>query len=641
MPVFTPSQQADSVHNTPAIVSVITADEISDMGVDSLHDVLNTVPGLEVIETTFGVYDVVFRGVLPGGVNDKSLLMINGHPIREFEEGSYFLEAIPITSVSQIEIVRGPGSVQYGTNAFAGVINVVTKSGRDSYANRIYVQYGTYKTADIAASGGVVQGDLSVFVAAQHHGGDGYPIAMLDTSGGVNKLRNRNNYDNAYVRLDWKGFEINGGYFTDNKTLPGVGFPQLDNHGYQWRESAFLDLRYQRSFSEAISVSLMLLGDGWWKHVDTATYPSPLLGAAPVAEGLPYSGSRWEAEGRANWQIVRWVKASGGVSYTLNVHDKLTDPAALIGFGREADTAVFGELFVSPFDKLGLNAGVRYNYNSVSGGFAVPRAGAVFSVSRDLSLKLLYGQAYRLPSFQERYHSVVGGDFPDLRTTPPYDPIGPTYILKPEKITTVEIGADWKLRKQALRVNAFYLTTTDVISLSRPSVFIYPLSPVPLPTVRYGNTPGYRIAGGEAELRGYPSDVFYYFLNVSVKYGWDNDSKKLPWLTPITANIGATYTFPKALRLKLSTHATLFGQRACPTNPFRNTSAFPNDSLRTDAYVIWNANLSYSLGHNVQISVLVNNILNGKFYYIEYINATGPQVPGMPFSAAGRLTLQF
>lgn len=120
----------------PGIVTVIRASDIRAMGARTLYDALRYAPELDVTRDTFGSYHIAVRG---RNVDTEVLVLLDGHRLNEVYDGRILYE-IPISLVERIEILRGPGSSLYGTNAFAGVISIYTRkrSGR-----QIQLQLGT------------------------------------------------------------------------------------------------------------------------------------------------------------------------------------------------------------------------------------------------------------------------------------------------------------------------------------------------------------------------------------------------------------------------------------------------------------------------------------------------------------------
>lgn len=115
-----------TVLNAPSVVSTLKVDELSDMGVDRLTDMLVFLPGIEVNAAGIGNSPLQIRGI-SDSFNQKVLFLLNGAPYWMPAHGDIPLNGIPLNSIEKIEVIRGPGSVRYGTNASAGVINIITR----------------------------------------------------------------------------------------------------------------------------------------------------------------------------------------------------------------------------------------------------------------------------------------------------------------------------------------------------------------------------------------------------------------------------------------------------------------------------------------------------------------------------------
>ncbi|HDS09639.1 MAG TPA: hypothetical protein ENN73_05365, partial [Firmicutes bacterium] len=151
----------------PAAVTVITKAQIEAMGYTTLAEILQSVPGIYISISERHMRRLAIRN-LTSSYNDKALLLINGIPYREVFYGHLFLdEYFPVDMIKQIEIVRGPSSALYGTNAFSGVINIITLSGSDlkdcdgydlenggGLQQNLTVRAGTHDTSEIAVISG-------------------------------------------------------------------------------------------------------------------------------------------------------------------------------------------------------------------------------------------------------------------------------------------------------------------------------------------------------------------------------------------------------------------------------------------------------------------------------------------------------
>jgi len=130
------SKKTESQYSAAGIVSIVTQDDIKRYGANTLADVLNRVSSLYMLSTYIWSNSTAsMRGDALTHVNNHTLVLINGRPFRDSAYGGLnetMFRDFPIHHIEQIEVVRGSGSVLYGSNAFTGVINVVTKKHQDN-----------------------------------------------------------------------------------------------------------------------------------------------------------------------------------------------------------------------------------------------------------------------------------------------------------------------------------------------------------------------------------------------------------------------------------------------------------------------------------------------------------------------------
>jgi outer membrane receptor for ferrienterochelin and colicin len=117
--VVTTSKTQRRISQSPAIISTITGAEIAERGISNVYEALSYLPGIELIETFYGYTDVTFRGILQDNYNNKAVLLVNGQPFYDQIVSTFYAEQIPLSAIERIEVIRGPGGVLYGTNAFA------------------------------------------------------------------------------------------------------------------------------------------------------------------------------------------------------------------------------------------------------------------------------------------------------------------------------------------------------------------------------------------------------------------------------------------------------------------------------------------------------------------------------------------
>ncbi len=160
--VVTASKHEESQWEAPGVVSVITAKEMEIFGANDLYDALERVPGLTNM-FSLQLQRTVFRGGDVDIAYSHALLLIDGRPLRS-SNGNFSMYSafftFPMSLIDRVEIVRGPGSVLYGTNAFEGVINIITKKKNDN--NSVSVSAGSFQTKGGEIYLGVQKNDFSL-----------------------------------------------------------------------------------------------------------------------------------------------------------------------------------------------------------------------------------------------------------------------------------------------------------------------------------------------------------------------------------------------------------------------------------------------------------------------------------------------
>jgi iron complex outermembrane receptor protein len=141
-----------AINKAPAVVSLITAEDIKAMGASTINEVLESVPGLHVIPSNMSrsLPDYTIRGLYTGQ-NAQVMFMLNGYRIygEIWSSGISFLSRINVNNIARIEIVRGPGSAVYGADAYAGVINIITKTAKGIEGLHLGIKAGSQNTRNL------------------------------------------------------------------------------------------------------------------------------------------------------------------------------------------------------------------------------------------------------------------------------------------------------------------------------------------------------------------------------------------------------------------------------------------------------------------------------------------------------------
>ncbi len=503
------------VGKAPAVTSVITAEDIKAIGATDIDEALETVPGLHVARSKDGYNPIYsFRGV-SSEYNPQVLMLVNGIPITNAYGGnrSNFWGGMPVQAIARIEVVRGPGSAVYGADAFAGVINIITKTKQDIKGTEVGGRVGSFDSYDGWALHGDTWAGFDVAAMVEYHDTQGQnSIIEADAQTGFDQRfgthaslspgpvnLQRRNID-ARLDLSRDHWRFRGGLQSrgDQGASP-TSAQTLDPNGRGGSERWNADLNYdnpdfakdwdvkaQISYldtSQVTETNFALFPPGAQLPIDPTT---GLIGNGPLVtfpQGFIAAPSFYERHARFNTSAfyTGFDKHSLRVGTGFN-YSSLYDVAAHKNSGINPTTGTANPLLpnfsiidvtgtpylpIQPVDRRNffaffqdewrfmkdwaLTAGLRYDNYSDFGNTLNPRTALVWETRYDLTTKLMYGSAFRAPSFQELY-SINN---PVNRGNP---------SLKPETMNTLELAFDYRPRdKLRLGLNLFNYWWKDII----------------------------------------------------------------------------------------------------------------------------------------------------------------------------------
>jgi len=181
--LLTATGNLQSLHRAPAVASVITAEEIEQMGATFLDEVLESVPGLHVGISAKNRMTPIYsiRGIQTS-INPQVLLMVNGLPVTyTYTGGRPETFRLPVTAISRVEVIRGPGSAVHGADAFAGVINVITKKSYETEGTRVGIRGGSFDSRNAWLQHGGKLGGWDMALTLEHAASSGDPDRIVDS----------------------------------------------------------------------------------------------------------------------------------------------------------------------------------------------------------------------------------------------------------------------------------------------------------------------------------------------------------------------------------------------------------------------------------------------------------------------------
>ncbi|HEX6734351.1 MAG TPA: TonB-dependent receptor [Azonexus sp.] len=469
----------------PSAATVITAKAIANMGARTVSQALEAVPGLHVSRNNLqNNYTPTYsmRGILTG-TSPQVLMMINGIPRTSVYLGNpdELMVELPVDNIARIEVIRGPGSAIYGADAFAGTINIITKTADDIDGTVLGGGLGSFDSWDAVLQHGSRHGDLDFAAYLRVGRSDGQRRTIrsdaVGRSGPVNLGHDDidGQLDVGYDRFRWRT-----SYTLRDDVGTGAGIAgALDPFG-QLRSERFSsdlswnDANFARDFSLTLQAAFMHLAN----EVTTPLVVIP-GGALPgFPNGVIGDPDKWERQARYSAAGVYSGFADHRIRLGLG-HDDLeihktreyknfTQIPGPLPTPLPMYRASGANLFLAPHTRRldyaylqdewdfahdwTLTGGLRRDVYSNFGGTTNPRLALVWEARHDLTAKLMYGSAFRAPSFIEQY-----------ATGNPVALGNPT--LQPERIRTLEAAVSWQIRHDLQSsLSLFRHRITDIIS---------------------------------------------------------------------------------------------------------------------------------------------------------------------------------
>lgn len=462
------SKTSETLSSVPSTMSVFSRKQIQALGVDNAYEVMNFVPGMQSTRGDWvgAVPKDHARGVYLDSGN--VLVMINGERVNEssFGKASVYMPYIPIEVIEKIEFIRGPGSALYGSNAFLGVMNIVTSKERNALqlvvgSNGRYGATGQFNTS--------FSDDTSLFASISYDQKDGEsypqgvkdPLEALYLEAGVDfkklKLRARYNETSLDEFLNLAGYSTQNQHTSDN-TFVGIKYNWVNN------DKLKLDSSYSYTKHNISSAGLIAAFDD---------IPDFLLGPAwqttdsKFETELSYQfENQWQLAAGIEYAEAKQVEAGVRTSYyddeSMLV---IIDPAyyqqgivTVMDFPEFASLkytfetySAYGQLKIPYSDALTLFVGARYDdVKDIDSKFS-PRLAAVYVINPEHTVKVQYGESFRTPVTNELFSNddVTVGN-PSLRS---------------ESVKTTELV--WHYQTSELQANAvlFYNELNDFINI--------------------------------------------------------------------------------------------------------------------------------------------------------------------------------
>jgi iron complex outermembrane receptor protein len=430
----------------PSSVSVLSAEDFRDYGWRTLADALNSVRGFHTSSDRVYRYAGV-RGFLPpGDYNSRMLLMIDGMRTNDnvFDQaflGNEFL--LDVDLIERIEIVRGPSSPVHGANAFFGVINVITRSGKDFKQGEVALSAASHGTHDGRVTlGGKLGNAGDYLLSLSGLRSEGQSLTFPEFEARTQRSTDRESAGKFFGKFNLGGLSLSAGVSQRRKHDPtGAYGTVFDDPSNRFEDNQkFLEARYVGQVAPDLSLSSRLFYNRYDYKFYGVFADDPQL--APYTALDQAQARWWGGETRLTLTRFQTHKLGLGLDYQSNARQEqgnavLNNPLQCMAnssaepclnsrrSGYRLGLAFTDDITLST--QWRLNLGVRYDRANEAASHLSPRVGLIYSPRPDATLKLLYGSAYRTANAFERFY-----DYPSV----PTQQGNPD--LKPEVIDTYE-----------------------------------------------------------------------------------------------------------------------------------------------------------------------------------------------------------
>lgn len=594
MEVTTASKSAEKLSDAPGVITVVTKDELQRFGGTTLKDILERVPSL--IGSTAYFTDrstIAVRGDQIKINAGHNLILINGRPTREIVEGGIsteMYEAFPVNIIERIEVIKGPGSVLYGSNAFSSVINIITEKAEGNGLNVTGLAgnsgaYGTMAKTSLQA------GDFSVVAAGRY-----FKKADWETD---------YKYQNWFV----EGFPIT----TSNVTIPNLG-----QSGYL--EMDYKKLRFMSTFNqfETAYFSNGIVSDNrWQKGFADLGYSLQAASKWNMDFNVTYSYATMKADEspflsrHSNDVVAEWTNfispidklniTIGGLVNYIKGKEETTEPVAVVSDDNRTSYALYTQADYQLLSSMKVIGGFQANKVKDVDLDIVPRGGVIWYPIPRINVKALYSQAFRGSSINE-----TSLNFPGFYGNP---------NLKPEKVSAIDVGMSYLGDQTQFGVNYFRNKQSNIIV---PNFMITP--------AMYDNL-------GNVEFQGVEFEGKYYltravFLTGSVLYQTNKDDKDVEDVTPIPnfgGKAGVSYMSENGITVSVFN----IYQGGLEDKYISKLNPEPGVYNLLNLYSRLNINKFFDLDthYNFAVFVQADNLLNTELWLPDKGGVTGETIP--------------
>lgn len=598
---------SQQVIDSPAAISVYNHDQIKRLGLDYLHELLSLVPGYQSwrgMDYSFQ-YSTSSRARRNGSYSREVLFLLNGAAINNplsGNEGSAYL--FPVRLIERVEIIRGPGSSLYGSNAFTGVVNIITRQN----AKELSLGIGSDQRQLIDVQTHQSWNELSVSVSAFFEQDAGQTYQLQDTFS-PNIIEVVDPLDSERLSLNAKYKDIyfdvthhhinSEDFYNTGRLSPRYNFSELTTNllvlgvNTQLWDEIESDLNYQFTEMETLNGNQSTPSGAFFAISEPASQ-DPLYGIGKFASERHIVSwkNNWQLDAQQSTQFgielkrTTSTKAKGYTNFDLGDIANQTIPIRFYGnlnngtpIGRlfsQDSHSIYWQYQNELSENLHTTLGFRYDKYQEYDEHVSPRLSFIYRSNENQSFKLLYGEAFRAPDFSEsslvNTVSILGNQ-----------------QLEHEVVKTTELIWVKQWQQAQLQMGVFHNHYDGpIVDVAFDSIRTY-------------------INGNDETAQGFESEIQWqigkqWLFDISGAYFWD---------LPDSAKQESSHTFSAQMNYQNDNINVSF---SAVHNGERETPFTENQSKTLPAYWLVQGKLSYQINEQWLVTLSGKNLLNKTYY---------------------------
>ena len=592
--IVSASKSEQSISDVAAKVKVITSSDIAERGYQSLEDLLRDQPGFQFRDIQ-GFNSYIFQRGIPNQ-NNLMLILIDGVQVNELNSGGFYGGyQYNLQNIEQVEIIYGPASALYGTNAVSGIVNLITKKAENTPGFEVQLGLGTYNNAQAGARfahyDSISQTGFNI--AGRYFSTDKRPLG--GSEGDYNWTENIENFEKDFaLDLSASHKQLFFGVNLMNKQASRAS-------NYKTTTSDFVDqgTLWNMLFANAQLSWEFRRNNFSFKpkayYRNSTLLPNSIAFADSITKTTYYRpGSLIGADFLTLFKFKENASLTAGL---VAERENLAEDFGILSFPFSGEThkapkpqmkaytliGLYAQADVKLYKGFTANAGLRFDHSSYYGDILTPRLALGYQYKAFKS-SILYNEAFRAPKPWDFTNGIGNPE------------------LKPEEMQSIE----W--------VNTLQLKSAFLINLSlyqNNYKNLITIQNLPANQWFWKNRGNVITQGVEAEIN-YVKSKFNAWLNYTYNYSVDSNKIALPEISKHTVNAGFYHylsaSFNYGFRLN---YASQRPNASLSLLPDQDQIRFPE----VDPYVIVNLSATYRFYENFQLKLILNNIFNTKYYH--------------------------